>query len=100
MEVLVTRTELEQLSTTQSIGGGIAYQSLSSAVQSMLVISPELGVNTLERGVPLGLGALDAVEIVILVFGISICGRSSSKLVPVAVRLARLVVLGRVLRLC
>jgi len=52
-------------------------QSLSCAVQSMPVISPELGVDTLQRGVPLGLGALDAI----------------------AVRLARLVVLGRVLRL-
>lgn len=75
----------------------VPYQSLSSAVQSVPVVAAELGVGALERGVPLGLGALDAVEIVILVFGISICGRSSSKLVPVAVRLARLVVLGRVL---
>ena len=34
------------------------------------MISPELGVDTLQRGVPLGLGALDAIEIVLLVSGI------------------------------
>jgi hypothetical protein len=53
------------------------YQSAGSAVQSVSVVSPELGVSTLQRGVSGGLGLLDAVP----------------------VRLARLVVLRRVLGL-
>lgn len=42
-------------------GGNRSYQSPGSAVQSMSVVSPELGVSTLERRVSGGLGLLDAV---------------------------------------
>ncbi len=40
-----------------------AYQSLHGAVERMPVVPPELGVGTLERGVPLGLRLLNAVVI-------------------------------------
>lgn len=36
------------------------YQSLHGAVESMSVVSPELGVGSFERGVAVGLGLLDA----------------------------------------
>lgn len=52
-------------------------QGLHGAVKSMTVVPLELGIDTLERRVPVGLRFLDAV----------------------AVGLASLVVLGRVLRL-
>ena len=38
---------------------GEAHQSLHGAVQSMSVVSSELGVGSLERGVSGGLGLLD-----------------------------------------
>ena len=77
-----------------------AYQSLGGAVERMPVVSPELGVGAVQRGVALGLGLLDAVAV-------SLLASSSSAVVvvvvggalPVPVRLARLVVLGRVLGL-
>jgi hypothetical protein len=45
-----------------AVGVG-AYQSLGGAVERMPVVSPELGVGTLQRGVPLGLGLLDAIAL-------------------------------------
>ncbi len=42
--------------------GREAYQSLGSAVEGMPVVSPELGVGAVQRGVALGLGLLDAVR--------------------------------------
>lgn len=49
----------------------MAHQSLHVAVQGMSVVSAELGVGTLERGVARGLGLLDAVQTVriIIEFG-------------------------------
>ena len=41
---------------------GRAYQSLGGAVEGMPVVSPELGVGAVQRGVALGLGLLDAVR--------------------------------------
>lgn len=75
-----------------------SYQSLGSAVERMPVVSPELGIGAVERGVPLGLRLLDAVMVSLLAFPVSrhFGDRCS---VPVAVRLARLVVLRRVLGL-
>ena len=65
----------------------------------MPVVPPVLGVGTLERGVPLGLGLLDAVAVSLLAS--SMRRRVGSRgCVPVPVRLARLVVLRRVLGLC
>ena len=37
-----------------------AYQCLHGAVQSVPVVPPELGVGALQRGIPRGLGLLDA----------------------------------------
>lgn len=41
---------------------GLSYQSPGGAVQGMAVVATELGVGTLERGVPRRLGLLDAAE--------------------------------------
>lgn len=40
---------------------GSTYKSLHSAVESVTVVAAELGVDTLERGVTLGLRLLDTV---------------------------------------
>lgn len=78
-----------------------SYDSLGSAVKRVPVVSPELGVGTVERRVPLGLGLLDAVVISLLASSFSMrCCIGGWRCVPVPVRLARLVVLGRVLGLC
>ncbi len=45
---------------------GAAYQSLGGAVERMPVVSPELGVGAVQRGVALGLGLLDAVAVSLL----------------------------------
>lgn len=41
---------------------GLTYQSLGGTVKSVSVVAAELGVNTLEGGVTVGLGLLDTVE--------------------------------------
>lgn len=41
-----------------------SYQSLHGAVQSMTVVATELGVNTLEGRITVGLGLLDTVGII------------------------------------
>ena len=51
------------ISRGRSSGVSDAYQSLHGAVERMPVVPPELGVGTLERGVPLGLRLLNAVVI-------------------------------------
>lgn len=43
-----------------SVAGNIAYQSTHGAVKGMTVVAAELGVDTLQRGVPRGLGLLNA----------------------------------------
>lgn len=47
----------------QAVGSreGDSYQSLGGAVERVPVVSPELGVGTVKRGVPLSLGLLDAI---------------------------------------
>lgn len=45
-----------------SFGGCVSYQGLHVAVKSMSVVSSELGVGTLERGVTRSLGLLDTVQ--------------------------------------
>jgi len=65
----------------------------------MSVVSPELGVGTLEGGVSGSLRLLDAVGL--SVSAVRMHRRFHLRFgVPVPVRLARLVVLRRVLRLC
>jgi hypothetical protein len=49
---------------------GVAYQSLRSAVKSMTMVSPELGVGSLQRRVSRGLGLLDAVTILLDSFAV------------------------------
>lgn len=41
---------------------GSTYQGLHGAVKSVTVVATELGVNTLEGGVTVGLGLLDTVQ--------------------------------------
>jgi hypothetical protein len=75
-------------------------------VQRMSMVSPELGVGSLQRRVSRGLGLLDTVSPLIshLVRDSSsyvwenLLGEGSD--VPVPMRLRRLIVLRRVLRLC
>lgn len=43
-------------------GSGSTHQSLHGTVLSVLVVAAELGVDTLERGVTVGLGLLDTVR--------------------------------------
>jgi hypothetical protein len=98
----------------------LTYQGSHGAVQSMSVVSSELGVGSLERRVSVGLGLLDTAQdhIVSLFplcrcpsclmispdallldyndFGVVVNLRNRFH-VPVTVRLARLVVLRRVL---
>lgn len=75
------------------------YQCLHGTVKSVSVVATELGVDTLEGRVTVGLGLLDTVG-----KSISGCEESSRWLTkgdePVTVSLLALVVLGRVLRLC
>lgn len=40
----------------------MSYEGLGSAVESMTVVTAELGVGSLQRGVPRGLGLLDAAK--------------------------------------
>ena len=47
----------------QAVVSGFAYQSLRGAVERMPVVPAELGVGAVQRGVPLGLGLLDAVVV-------------------------------------
>jgi hypothetical protein len=73
------------------------YQCLHGTVKSVSVVATELGVDTLEGWVTVGLGLLDTVD-----KSISGCEESSRWLKsdePVTVSLLALVVLGRVLRL-
>lgn len=77
-----------------------AYKSLGGAVESMSVVSPELGVGTLEGGVSGSLGLLDtAVLSRVSPLFVLLCSVGVRFVVPVPVRLARLVVLRRVLGL-
>ena len=48
------------------LSGALGSKSLSSAVKSVLVVSSELGVNTLEGRVLEGLGLLDTVAVSLL----------------------------------
>lgn len=41
---------------------GSTYKGLHGAVKSVTVVAAELGVNTLEGGVTVGLGLLDTVQ--------------------------------------
>ena len=77
------------------LGRGTAYQCLGGSVKRMPVVSAELGVGAIKRGIPRGLGFLDAAQFLCQYRGCSIVDRDGG--VPVPVRLARLVVLGRVL---
>lgn len=43
-------------------GDGSTYEGLHGAVKSVTVVAAELGVNTLEGGVTVGLGLLDTVQ--------------------------------------
>ena len=74
-----------------------AYQSLHGAVERMPVVSPELGVGAVQRGVALGLGLLDAVAVSLSASWSPVAAVGDA--LPVPVRLARLVVLRRVLGL-
>jgi len=47
------------------VGWRVAYQCLHGSVESMSVVSPELGVGSLERRVPGGLGLLDAAVVLV-----------------------------------
>lgn len=44
------------------VSGGGTYKGLHGAVESVTVVAAELGVNTLEGGVTVGLGLLDTVQ--------------------------------------
>ena len=74
-------------------------QRAGGAVQSVSVVAAELGVGALQRGVAVRLRLLDAVVVSRLASALRRrVGSRGCVLVPV--RLARLVVLRRVLRLC
>jgi len=45
---------------------GVSYQSLHGSVESMPVVPPELGVGSLERRVPGGLGLLNTVVVIVV----------------------------------
>ena len=65
LELLLRRLLVLKLSFVISRKNGEgyrSYQSAGSAVQSVSVVSPELGVSTLERRVSGSLGLLDAVR--------------------------------------
>ena len=80
----------------------LAYQSLHGAVQRMSMVSPKLGVRSLQRGVSRGFRLFDPVSLLrqscplrARAYGLGRLGWG----VPVPVRFLRLVVLRRVLRL-
>ena len=76
------------------------YQSLSRAVQCMAMVATELGVGALQRRVPGRLGLLDAAENRVRLDCRNRCWVwLATRIVPIAVRLARLIVLRRVLGL-
>lgn len=92
-------------------GGMISYQSPRGAVERMTMVPAELGVDTLERRVPLGLRLVDTAigNPSAFVFFFRCfpehckCPRESLErrsVLPVPVGLLALVVLRRVLRFC
>jgi hypothetical protein len=75
------------------------YQCLRGTVQGVSVVATELGVDTLEGGVTVGLGLLDTVFLRVRLARLKTRIEVKKGTEPVTVSLLALVVLGRVLGL-